>query len=127
VQLATVKAVAATLDRLKLDYTTWLPAHPPNPDRPLTKADVMKALGDLIGGLSDGGFAALVREGLLIGGWVAMWRPLEVFLYDWWPILGEARLFDRLGRMPVRIDYDDTVSEDAWRSDWPAVAKKAAS
>jgi glyoxylase-like metal-dependent hydrolase (beta-lactamase superfamily II) len=45
VQLATVKAVAATLDRLKIDYTTWLPAHPPNPDRPLTKADVMKALG----------------------------------------------------------------------------------
>ena len=45
VQLATVKAVAATVDRLKLDYTAWLPAHPPNPDRPLTKADVMKAVG----------------------------------------------------------------------------------
>ena len=45
VQLGTVKAVAATLDRLKLDYTTWLPAHPPNPDRPLTKDDVAKAVG----------------------------------------------------------------------------------
>ena len=45
VQLGTVKAVAATVDRLKLDYTAWLPAHPPNPDRPLTKADVMKAVG----------------------------------------------------------------------------------
>jgi glyoxylase-like metal-dependent hydrolase (beta-lactamase superfamily II) len=44
-QLGTIKSVAATLDRLKLDYTTWLPAHPPNPDRPLTKADVDKALG----------------------------------------------------------------------------------
>ena len=79
------------------------------------------ALGDLIGRISDSGFAALLREGLLIGGWVAMWRPLEVFLYDWWPILGEVRLFDRLSRMPVGIEYEKTVSDDSWRSDWPAV------
>jgi glyoxylase-like metal-dependent hydrolase (beta-lactamase superfamily II) len=45
VQLGTAKAVAATLDRLKLDYATWLPAHPPTPDRPLTKDDVAKAVG----------------------------------------------------------------------------------
>ena len=38
-----------------------------------------------------------------IGGWVAMWRPIEVFLYDWWPIRREARLYDRLAVMPVRI------------------------
>ena len=79
------------------------------------------ALGDLIGNISESGFAALLREGLLIGGWVAMWRPLEVFLYDWWPILGEVRLLDRLSQMPVRIEYKETVSDDAWRSDWPAV------
>ena len=48
----------------------------------------------------------LLREGLLIGGWVAMWRPLEIFLYDWWPIRAEARLADRLSAMPVRIEYD---------------------
>ena len=51
------------------------------------------------------GFGGLTRAGLVIGGWVAMWRPLEVFLYDWWPIYAEARLFDRLGTMPVRIEY----------------------
>ena len=45
----------------------------------------------------------LLRESLLIGGWVAMWRPLEVFLYDWWPIRSEVRLFDRLSAMPVQI------------------------
>ena len=43
------------------------------------------------------------REGLIICGWVAMWRPIQIFLYDWWPILGDRRLFDRLARMPVRI------------------------
>jgi len=36
--------------------------------------------------LAEGRLADVVREGFLIGGWVAMWRPLEVFLYDWWPI-----------------------------------------
>jgi hypothetical protein len=63
----------------------------------------------------------IVRESLLIGGWVAMWRPLEVFLYDWWPILADARLFDRLSAMPVRIVYKTDASSDAWRSDWPVV------
>ena len=48
-------------------------------------------------------FAGVARESLLIGGWVAMWRPLEVFLYDWWPIRAEARLFDRLSAMIVRV------------------------
>lgn len=43
------------------------------------------------------------EQGLLIVGWVAMWRPLEIFLYDWWPILGERRMHDRLSRMQVRI------------------------
>ena len=50
-----------------------------------------------------GGVGGVLRESLLIGGWVAMWRPLEVFLYDWWPILREARLLDRLSRMAVQI------------------------
>ena len=71
--------------------------------------------------LRDTGFADVIREGLLIGGWVAMWRPLEVFLYDWWPIRAEARLFDRLSTMPVRIEYKETALTDAWRADWPAV------
>jgi hypothetical protein len=79
------------------------------------------AFADLIGNSSNSGFAALLQEGLLIGGWVAMWCPLEVFLYDWWPILGEARLLHRLSRMPVRIEYKEMMSDDAWRSDWPAV------
>jgi hypothetical protein len=78
-------------------------------------------LSDIVGNLSESGFAVVLREGLIIGGWVAMWRPLEVFLYDWWPIRGEIQLLDRLSAMPVRIEYEGAVSDDAWRSDWPAV------
>jgi hypothetical protein len=48
--------------------------------------------------------ADLLRESLLIGGWVAMWRPLEIFLYDWWPLRRERELYDRLSQMPVRIE-----------------------
>jgi hypothetical protein len=48
----------------------------------------------------------------VIGGWVAMWRPLEIFLYDWWPIQAERKLFDRLSIMPVRITFK-SLSGDA--------------
>jgi hypothetical protein len=40
-------------------------------------------------------FGDLLAESVLIGGWVARWRPIEFFLYDWWPSLAEARLYDR--------------------------------
>lgn len=61
-------------------------------------------VGDLIFWASGGGrMGEVVRESLMIGGWVAMWRPLEIFLYDWWPIRAEIRLFDRLAVMPIRI------------------------
>src|SRR5688572_5604266 len=45
IQLGTLRAAVAALNRLKLDYDAWIPAHPPNPDRPLTKADVLAAAG----------------------------------------------------------------------------------
>jgi hypothetical protein len=47
--------------------------------------------------------AEILRASLLIGGWLAMWRPLETFLFDWWPIRSETALFDRLSAMPVRV------------------------
>ncbi len=45
----------------------------------------------------------ILSEGLVIGGWVAMWRPLEIFLYDWWPVRREARLYDRIAEMSVTL------------------------
>ena len=44
-QLGTVKSAVQAINRLKLDFNTWIPAHPPNPDKPLTRADVMAAVG----------------------------------------------------------------------------------
>ena len=45
----------------------------------------------------------ILQEGLLILGWVAMWRPLQIFLYDWWPIRHFAELYERLSVTPVRL------------------------
>jgi glyoxylase-like metal-dependent hydrolase (beta-lactamase superfamily II) len=44
-QLPVVKAMAETVNKLKLDYNTFIPAHPPNPDKPLTRADVNAVVG----------------------------------------------------------------------------------
>jgi hypothetical protein len=68
------------------------------------------ALSRIVESALPGRLGGLLREGFLIGGWVAMWRPLEIFLYDWWPIRADVRLAVRLSVMPVRIGY---IGEDA--------------
>ena len=84
------------------------------------------ALGDFLANLlKTSRIGEILRESLTIGGWVSMWRPLEVFLYDWWPIRNEARLSDRLAAMPVRVRYLSAASPDAWKADWPAVTPAA--
>ena len=49
----------------------------------------------------------LLEEGLLIIGWVAMWGPIEVFLYGWWPISGRAELLERLAKADVSVIFHD--------------------
>jgi hypothetical protein len=61
-------------------------------------------LGELVAGLvAKESYGSIIKESFVIGGWVALWRPLEIFLYDWWPILTEARLLDRLAEMDVQV------------------------
>lgn len=42
-------------------------------------------------------------EGLIILGWVASWRPVQVFLYDWWPLARRRRLYQRLARSDIQV------------------------
>ena len=46
-------------------------------------------------------FERLIEESFLILGWVANWRPLEIFLYDWWPIARRRDLYRRLSTAVV--------------------------
>jgi hypothetical protein len=48
-------------------------------------------------------FAAFFRESLTIAGWVAMWRPMQIYLYDWWPIRRQGRIYTKLSSMPVEV------------------------
>lgn len=45
----------------------------------------------------------IAAEGLVIIGWVAMWRPVEIFLYEWWPLRRRARVYDKLAAIPVEL------------------------
>ena len=58
---------------------------------------------ELIAGLGTGTVYEIVQEGLLISGWVAMWRPIQIFLYDWWPIRNLRTLYNKLSRIKVDI------------------------
>ncbi|UGY11863.1 hypothetical protein HAP48_0001765 (plasmid) [Bradyrhizobium septentrionale] len=46
--------------------------------------------------LTETAFKGLAEESFLILGWVANWRPLEIFLYDWWPLAHRRDLYNRL-------------------------------
>jgi hypothetical protein len=61
------------------------------------------ALGELAQKVLPGGWNEFAELGLHIVGWVAMWRPLEIYLYDWWPVRSDRRLLERLARMKVRL------------------------
>lgn len=52
--------------------------------------------------ISDVNLARIVSEGLLILGWVVNWRPIELLLYDWWPLRRRRNMFRRLAQAPVQ-------------------------
>ena len=70
----------------------------------------------LIGGyLNEAPVRRLVEESFLLLGWVANWRPLEIFLYDWWPIARRRDLYRRLSGAvveprPYPVEHMDTPS-----------------
>ena len=47
--------------------------------------------------------AMFIRESFIILGWVALWRPMELLLYDWYPIKRDIELFRRLEQSNVQV------------------------
>jgi len=52
-----------------------------------------------------GAVRPVLREGLVITGWVAMWRPVEVLLYDWWPMVEQRRWITKALEAPIDLRY----------------------
>ena len=53
--------------------------------------------------IPDNRFVQFARESFIIFGWVALWRPLELLLYDWYPIKANINLYYRLEHSNVQV------------------------
>lgn len=62
----------------------------------LLGANAIGLLGDNVG-------YNIARESLTIVGWVAMWRPMQIFLYDWWPLQKQIRLYQSLSHAHIQV------------------------
>lgn len=45
------------------------------------------------------------REGVVIFGWVSLWRPFEVFMFDWYPIYSDVRLYKKIFASDIRVVF----------------------
>jgi hypothetical protein len=64
-----------------------------------------------LGLFDDTPFGRFVQESLIILGWVANWKPIEIFLYDWWPLLRRRNLYRRLSEASVEVKAYDRAGE----------------
>lgn len=56
-----------------------------------------------VAGRGGGEMRRIMGEGLTIIGWVAMWRPLEIYLYRWWPVRRLGNDYDKLSAAEVEV------------------------
>ena len=62
---------------------------------------VASALGEAIRATFSGRFAGALATGLEIFGWVALWKPAELLLYDWIPVRRKRKLLARMATMQI--------------------------
>jgi hypothetical protein len=60
-------------------------------------------LSSLIRGQLSGLLADFLAEGALILGWVALWRPLDMFLYAWRPLRRQLGNLERIAGAEVEL------------------------
>lgn len=66
---------------------------------------VCTAIGSLLGAVVPSPAGRFLNEGLMILGWVANWRPIEIYLYEWLPIIRRRRLYQRLANANVEVRF----------------------
>ncbi len=49
------------------------------------------------------GVPQMLDEGLIILAWLALWRPAEMLVYEWVPLLRTRRLYERLSGIRVQV------------------------
>ena len=69
-------------------------------------------ISQAVSALTPPPFNRVIEESLLIFGWVANWRPIEIFLYDWWPINRRRNLYRRIAAAQVELrPYKQTAAD----------------
>lgn len=46
---------------------------------------------------------AIAGQGFVVAGWVAMWQPVELILYDWWPFRRDIRIYKQIADADIVI------------------------
>lgn len=52
---------------------------------------------------SSAGLGRVLSEGFIVVGWVGLWRPAELLLYEWRPYARDIRLYEQIKAMEVDI------------------------
>lgn len=55
---------------------------------------------------ASGTIADFLAEGLQIVGWVALWQPVQIFLYEWQPIRRMIGIYRRLAVVEVEARFN---------------------
>ena len=61
------------------------------------------AVSNLLLSKVTGRWGETIQQSLTIAGWVAMWRPVQTYLHDWWPLWRQGRVYGKLSRMPAVV------------------------
>lgn len=60
-------------------------------------------ISEWLAGVGHSLWSQLLGQSLTVAGWVAMWRPFQIYLYDWWPLRQQEHSFRRISRMPIEL------------------------
>jgi hypothetical protein len=79
--------------------------------RALQRGLLFLAVCLLLSTLFDGlySFPGLIRrflsEGCLIAGWVSLWHPIELLLYEWGPYRRQQQIYQLIKDMELKVTY----------------------
>lgn len=70
-------------------------------------------LRSLLSNVEERALVQGLGEGLLILGWVAMWRPVEILLFEHWESHLDHAMLERLARIPIEFVFQPDAGREA--------------
>lgn len=54
---------------------------------------------------SPPGAIGIMREGIIIFGWVSIWKPIELVLFDWYPLFEKLRFYKKILATEIELRF----------------------